>query len=109
MKQFKEMGSVLKRKSLGRPSISDERVEEICQVFMQSPGKSIVHNRVVGPYFFTEPSVNSTIYQDMLELFVIPQLGEIPDVIFQQDGAPPHWACDVRDCLQHHFPECWIW
>jgi len=36
-------------------------------------------------------------YLDMLELYVAPQLEEFqPWIIFQQDGAPPHWGSDVR-------------
>ena len=27
---------------------------------------------------------------------------------FQQDGAPPHFAVDVRQYLDHQFPQRWI-
>jgi hypothetical protein len=38
-----------------------------------------------------------TVYLDMLELYVTPQLEEFqPWIIFQQDGAPPHWGSHVR-------------
>jgi hypothetical protein len=30
-----------------------------------------------------------------------------PTVIFQQDGAPPHWGRIVRDCLDATFPNRW--
>jgi hypothetical protein len=44
----------------------------------------------------------------MLEQFAVPQLlPQQPDVIFQQDGAPPHWSLDVRDFLDGTFPQRW--
>ena len=46
---------------------------------------------------------------DMLELYVEPQLEEFqPWIIFQQDGAPPHWGSDVRRFLDATFPNRWI-
>ena len=45
----------------------------------------------------------------MLELYVAPQLVELqPWIIFQQDGAPPHWDSDVRRFLDATFPNKWI-
>ena len=38
-----------------------------------------------------------------------PQLEQYqPQVIFQQDGAPPHWGLEVRQFLNDTFPERWI-
>jgi hypothetical protein len=31
-----------------------------------------------------------------------------PEIIFQQDGAPPHWNTIVRDALEKHYPGRWI-
>ena len=46
---------------------------------------------------------------DMLELYVAPQLEVFqPWIIFQQDGAPPHWGSDVRWFLDATFPDRWI-
>jgi len=48
-------------------------------------------------------------YLDMLELYVAPQLEEFQQwIIFQQDGAPPHWSSDVRRFLDAIFPNRWI-
>jgi len=48
-------------------------------------------------------------YVDMLELHVAPQLEEVkPWIIFQQDGAPPHWGSHVRRFLDAIFPNRWI-
>jgi hypothetical protein len=43
----------------------------------------------------------------MLELFAVPQIGG-NNVTFQQDGAPPHFANDVREFLDVNFPRRWI-
>ena len=41
--------------------------------------------------------------------YAVPQLEEFqPRVVFQQDGAPPHWGLIVRDFLNETFPNRWI-
>ena len=45
-------------------------------------------------------------YLDMLELYVVPQLPA--GTIYQQDGAPPHYALEVRNFLNDNFPGQWI-
>ena len=49
-------------------------------------------------------------YKHLLqELYVAPQLEEFqPWIIFQQDGAPPHWGSYVRRFLDATFPNRWI-
>ena len=38
-----------------------------------------------------------------------PQLEQYqPQVIFQQDGAPPHWGLEVRQFLNETFSDRWI-
>ena len=50
----------------------------------------LLHDRLIGPFFFRESTVTSNTY------FVYLQLEELhPRIIFQQDGAPPHWALSV--------------
>ena len=47
----------------------------------------------------------------MLELFLEPQLqqdGILDSVMFQQDGAPPHFAITAGDYLNRTFPGRWI-
>jgi hypothetical protein len=54
-----------------------------------------------GPYFF-EGYVNGDSYLDMLQTWLIPQLQEkgIMDCVWlQQDGAPAHFAIQVREFL----------
>jgi len=56
-------------------------------------------NEIVGPFFFEELTVNQENYLDMLESFFYPFLEKrkLPKkIIFQQDGAPAHFAISVR-------------
>ncbi|GBN12323.1 hypothetical protein AVEN_250724-1 [Araneus ventricosus] len=65
--------------------------------------------KLYGPFFFSERSVTSNVYLDMLEVWLMPQLdSDSTDYIFQQDGAPPHWNTEVRTFLKQHLPKCWI-
>ena len=69
----------------------------------------LMHNKVIGSFFFNEPTISANVYLDMLELYVAPQLeGFQPWIIFQQDGAPPHWGSHVRRFLDATFPNRWI-
>lgn len=66
-------------------------------------------SEVLGPFFFAEQTVTAVTYLDMLQLYLLPQLEDHqPNVIFQQDGAPPHWARVVREFLDMHFPGRWV-
>jgi hypothetical protein len=48
-------------------------------------------------------------YLDVLEQFVVPQVEDLqPTVIFQHDGAPPHWGRIVRDYLDATFSNRWL-
>jgi hypothetical protein len=68
-----------------------------------------MRNRIISPFFFTENTITANIYLDMLMNFAVPQLEDLqPHVIFQQDGAPPHWGLCVRDFLNEQFPDRWI-
>jgi hypothetical protein len=58
---------------------------------------------VIGQYFFEERAVTSHNYLDMLELFAVPQIDD-DNVIFQQDGAPVHYANTVKKFLDETFP-----
>jgi len=67
-------------------------------------------NGLVGPYFFTG-NVNQHSYMDLLSDFAIPSLMTLPnwgDIIWQQDGAPAHWATRVRAYLDEIFGMNWI-
>ena len=69
----------------------------------------IMHNKIIGPFFFAEKSITAQIYLNLLTEYVSPQLEQYqPLVIFQQDGAPPHWGLAVRQFLNDAFPDTWI-
>lgn len=86
------------------------------QVPVRSIEKSItvwaaIYNDVlIGPYFF-DGTVNQHVYLAMLEEFLIPEMEHrginIQNVIFQQDGAPPHSTNIVTAWLNNHF-NTWI-
>lgn len=85
-----------------------------CEVERYSPKVNVwcclMRDRVIGPYFFEDNTINQTNYLNMLETFCTPELNRIqnPELFFQQDGAPPHWGLRVRQYLDQHFPNQWI-
>jgi hypothetical protein len=71
----------------------------------------MTQSKVYGPFFFAEATVTGTVYLDMLEQFLEPQLltdGILDTIVFQQDGARCHYAIIVHDYLNRCFPGCWI-
>jgi hypothetical protein len=69
----------------------------------------MMKDRIIGPFFFIEPTLTGNIYLDMLEQFAVPQLlHQQPNVIFRQDGLPPYWGLGVGDFLDRTFPHRWI-
>jgi hypothetical protein len=65
----------------------------------------------MGPYFF-DGTVTGESYLEMLREVVLPELENSPsydntEIIWQQDGAPPHYSLRVREFLNNSFPE-WI-
>jgi hypothetical protein len=65
-------------------------------------------SEVLGPLFFAEQTVTAMTYLDMLQLYLLSQLEDQTNVVFQQDGAPPHWARIVREFLDMHFRGRWV-
>jgi hypothetical protein len=55
-------------------------------------------------------TVTGIVYLDMMELLLIPILEEdgLDDMLFQQDGGPPHFYKEVTDFLNRKFPEKWV-
>jgi hypothetical protein len=54
-----------------------------------------------------ESSITGSVYLDMLTEFLIPKL-DVDSMIFQQDGAPPHYHRDVTSFLNKTFPQRWV-
>ncbi|GBM64477.1 hypothetical protein AVEN_194235-1 [Araneus ventricosus] len=70
---------------------------------------SLMRNRIIVSFFFTEKCINANVYLDLLQLFIAPQLEKFqPWIMFQQNGEPPHWGSLVRDFLDETFPDRWI-
>ena len=69
----------------------------------------IMHDKIIGPFFLAEKSITAQIYLNLLTEYVSPQLEQYQlQVVFQLDGAPPHWGLQVRQFLNDTFPERWI-
>ena len=92
-----------------------ENPKSIYEIPIKSPGvvvwAAIFHDRIIGPYFFDDRTVNQKNYLEMLKCYFIPELRRtrrLRNTCFQQDGAPPHWGLEVRAFLDAHFPGNWI-
>lgn len=102
---------------------SAENPHWIQEVHTQRPQKvnvwaGLVGNNIIGPFFIRE-NLNGNGYLNLLRnevvpalatLFPIANIGDHPNAHFwfQQDGAPPHFARNVRDYLNEIFPGRWI-
>ena len=67
-------------------------------------------SRIIGPYVLLD-TMNAERYLHMLDSFVWPTVSgwdNIDDLIFMQDGAPPHFALTVRAWLDQHFSGRWL-
>lgn len=65
---------------------------------------------IIGPFFFNG-TVNGDRYLTLLEESIGPHIEEMfgdDEIYFQQDGAPPHYHCDVRAHLNATHPDTWI-
>jgi hypothetical protein len=59
---------------------------------------SLMHDKLIGRFFFLEKTVTKCSYLDMLELYVLPQ----------QDGVPPHLCHHVRNHVDREMAGKWI-
>jgi transposase len=65
---------------------------------------------IIGPCFFDE-HVTAKSYLKLLKERFWPQVRdrmEAEDVYFQHDGAPAHYAKEVREWLDENFGGCWL-
>jgi hypothetical protein len=69
---------------------------------------AISSQKVYGPLLFAEKTVTGMTYLDMLQLWLMPQLQNIPTFRFQQDGSTAHFHCDVHEHLNTVLPGRWI-
>ena len=70
---------------------------------------AISKNHVQGPFFF-ESNVTADVYLQLLQNWLIDELiaNEHEDLIYQEDGVPPHWKLTVRAYLNDNLPRRWI-
>ena len=68
----------------------------------------ITSQNVYGPFFVAEGTFIGMTYLGMLQMWLMPQLQNIPTFIFRQDGSPTHIHCEVRRYLNTVLPGCWI-
>jgi hypothetical protein len=59
--------------------------------------------KIYGPFIFMEGTVTGMTYLDMLQQWLIPQLDDSNDYVFQQNGAPPQYHNAVRGYLNEHL------
>jgi hypothetical protein len=70
--------------------------------------RAISSQKVYGPFFFDEETITGMTCLDMLQLCLMPQSQNIPTFIFQQDGNPAYFHCEVRHYLNTVLPGRWI-
>ncbi len=59
----------------------------------------------VGPLCFLKSTVNTVIYQEILEHFMLPSADKLygdADFIFQQDSAPTHTSKGTKSWFNDH-------
>ena len=72
----------------------------------------IFRGKPVGP-FFIGSNLTAATYETLLREQIIPAIqrlanGNLENVYFQQDGAPPHYGLRVRQYLNEIFHDRWI-
>ena len=90
-----------------------ENLHDTCDLKRDSPKLNmccgIIHDKIIGPFFFAKKSITTQIYLDVLTEYVSPKLEQYQlKVIFQQDGAPRHWGLEVFQFLNETFSDSWI-
>lgn len=82
------------------------------QRFSVNVWAGIVDNYLIGPHIFP-PRLTGAVYLDFLTNTLPELLEDVPlnvrnGLIFQHDGAPPHFSAQVRAHLDGTYPNGWI-
>ncbi|XP_023726483.1 uncharacterized protein LOC111874840 [Cryptotermes secundus] len=109
--KFHTSGSVNRYNSVfWRPENPSATIEYV----FQSPGVmvwgGVTYKGLISP-FFLEGCVSGETYLKLLRESVIPELQRrenFDELLWQQDGAPTHFANNVRAFLHQVFPQRWI-
>jgi hypothetical protein len=67
-------------------------------------------SKIYGPLSYSEQTVTGIAYLNTSENWLMPRLLEDfgQTLIFQQDGAPPHYHRSVTDFLNETISDRWI-
>lgn len=68
---------------------------------------AILNNKIIGPHFFNV-TLNGNVYLNFLQQELEDYFDELPleqerNIVFQQDGAPPHSVVAVKNYLNQRF------
>ena len=83
--------------------VEHQRDSPKCSVFC-----AISPERVYWPFFFNERTVTGIVYRDRLEQWLLPQLPENQNYVFQQDGCSAHFHNEIRLYLNNMLPRRWL-
>jgi len=93
---------------------SSENPRQFLVKHMKSPSVTVlaaVSSRgLIGPFFFPA-TVTGKSFLKVMDEEMIPKVREVyldAEVFMQMDGAPGHWAKDVRTFMDSKFPNKWI-
>lgn len=85
--------------------------EFVCDLPKLNVWCRLMHDHIFGPFVFAENTINGRMFLDMLELFLFPQVDDLPnagDIYLQLDTVPPHYSDLIRVALDEKFPNQWI-
>ena len=89
-----------------RSNVVYERLQNSRSIMVRCASSKMEIKR---PYFFEDSNVTGIRYKRMGLYFLVPKLREFLDsMIFQQGGAPPHYANEVREYLDGKLPRRWM-
>ena len=70
---------------------------------------ALTSKRIIGPFFFSDPTINSNTYLDMLESFITGDWKTCRRKFISSRTVHPNtWGLHVRDFLNVRFPDRWI-
>ena len=80
----------------------------LCDCFKHS-NIVLMKRELIGSFFFEENTICQANSLNMLKIFAYPLLRtRRRHMLFQLDGAPPHWGLQVCAFLKGKYLECWI-
>ena len=83
----------------------ERSVRDIAQISFYHTVVRLIESEIIASYFFENENVTGSAYKIMLPYFLFPKLWGYPEsMIFQHDGAPPHYSVEVRQYLDRKLP-----